>query len=280
MVVESVEKKSPAEAAGLKSGDQIVAIGDVQVRRPLDFYRGLIEATPGEELAVSVRRGDETHTAELALAAPPNYVKSPVNPTWDLLGMELKPVPPQEFHDRFHTEYRGGLTVAAVRPQEPGGGARGAAGRRAGGDAHLGDGVAGERAVHHEPAGLRQSQPGQVLHPPRHGNALRLLPGEFDPAAAEVAAARGKPRRYAVIHHSSFIVYNSPGMESDFIAHLRRRIPPHPLVRLGPGDDAAVLRWPAAGDCVVTTDMLMDHVDFEWPRSIPAGRAARQWPSI
>jgi thiamine-monophosphate kinase len=65
-------------------------------------------------------------------------------------------------------------------------------------------------------------------------------------------------------------------MESDFIAHLRRRIPPHPLVCLGPGDDAAVLRLPPGGQCVVTTDLLMDHVDFELAQIDPrrAGRKA------
>ncbi len=64
-------------------------------------------------------------------------------------------------------------------------------------------------------------------------------------------------------------------MESEFIAHLRRRIPPHPLVRLGLGDDAAVLRWPA-GDCVVTTDLLTDHVDFELAQLDDPRRAGRK----
>ena len=52
-------------------------------------------------------------------------------------------------------------------------------------------------------------------------------------------------------------------MESELIAYLRRRIPPHPLLRLGAGDDAAVLRVEELDDCVMTVDMLMDHVDFE-----------------
>lgn len=51
-------------------------------------------------------------------------------------------------------------------------------------------------------------------------------------------------------------------MEADWIAHLRRRIGPHPLVRLGIGDDAAVLRLAGRKQCVVTVDLLTDHVDF------------------
>ena len=52
-------------------------------------------------------------------------------------------------------------------------------------------------------------------------------------------------------------------MERQFIAWLRERLPPHPLLRLGPGDDAAVLRMAGVDQCVVTVDMLTDHVDFE-----------------
>lgn len=51
-------------------------------------------------------------------------------------------------------------------------------------------------------------------------------------------------------------------MESDLIAYLRRRLPPHPCLRLGPGDDAAILSLGDAADAVVTVDMLMDGVDF------------------
>jgi thiamine-monophosphate kinase len=63
-------------------------------------------------------------------------------------------------------------------------------------------------------------------------------------------------------------------MELEFVDYLRRRLPAHPLLRLGPGDDAAVLRLGAPGECVVTVDMLTDGVDFELARIDPrrAGR--------
>ena len=51
-------------------------------------------------------------------------------------------------------------------------------------------------------------------------------------------------------------------MESEFIAWLRDRLPPHPLLRLGPGDDAAVLHSAQGSDTLVTVDLLSDGVDF------------------
>jgi thiamine-monophosphate kinase len=58
-------------------------------------------------------------------------------------------------------------------------------------------------------------------------------------------------------------------MELEFIDYLRQRLPPHPLLRLGLGDDAAILRLGEAGECVVTVDMLTDGVDFELARIDP-----------
>jgi thiamine-monophosphate kinase len=64
-------------------------------------------------------------------------------------------------------------------------------------------------------------------------------------------------------------------MESDFIAWLRARLPPHPQLRLGPGDDAAILRLGDRAECVVTVDLLTDGVDFDLS-AIDARRAGRK----
>ena len=65
-------------------------------------------------------------------------------------------------------------------------------------------------------------------------------------------------------------------MESEFISWLRHRLPSHPQLRLGPGDDAAIVRLADRADCVVTTDLLADGVHFELDRVDPrrAGRKA------
>jgi serine protease Do len=119
VVVESVEAKSPAEAAGLKPGDVIAAVGDIKVQRPLDFYRALVESGPEDQLVVTVRRGEQNLDASLALAAPPVALKPAGGVTWEVLGLELKVIPQQEFRQRYQTEYHGGLAVTAVRTQSP-----------------------------------------------------------------------------------------------------------------------------------------------------------------
>src|SRR5271169_5148336 len=62
-----------------------------------------------------------------------------------------------------------------------------------------------------------------------------------------------------ITHHAERDEYV---MEQQFIAWLRERLPSHPLLRLGPGDDAAVLRMTGIEECVVTVDLLTEGVDF------------------
>ncbi len=59
-------------------------------------------------------------------------------------------------------------------------------------------------------------------------------------------------------------------MEQQFIDWLRAHLPPSPLLRVGVGDDAAVLAWAAGRDMVVTTDAVTDQVDFVLAEVEPA----------
>ncbi len=51
-------------------------------------------------------------------------------------------------------------------------------------------------------------------------------------------------------------------MEAEFIRWLRERLPAHPRLLLGPGDDAAILQISRDKACVVTSDMLQEGIDF------------------
>jgi thiamine-monophosphate kinase len=57
-------------------------------------------------------------------------------------------------------------------------------------------------------------------------------------------------------------------MESEFLNWLSKRLTAHENVRIGPGDDAALLHF-AQHQCVVTTDLLTDGVDFRLEEASP-----------
>jgi thiamine-monophosphate kinase len=64
--------------------------------------------------------------------------------------------------------------------------------------------------------------------------------------------------------------------ELDYIAWLRQRTPTSSHVRVGPGDDCAVIEGPAAGGWLVTTDMLLEGSHFVLAKAGPrrVGRKA------
>ncbi len=119
LVVTSVEPGSPAAAAGLSPGDIILEVGNLPTRRALDFQRAILDLGAGEEVAMVVRRADQRLDLRLTLAPAPERAKPRLDPVWELLGLELKPIPADQFRQTYQTRYRGGLTITAVRPQSP-----------------------------------------------------------------------------------------------------------------------------------------------------------------
>lgn len=64
--------------------------------------------------------------------------------------------------------------------------------------------------------------------------------------------------------------------EFELIAWIRERAATHPHVRVGIGDDAAALDWPAKSCSLVAADMLLEGVHFTFPPATPrqVGRKA------
>lgn len=118
VVVASVEDDSPAAEAGVQSGDVITGVGTIEVVRPLDFYRALLERKPGDRLELATRRAGDPVATSLVLADLPLPLKPTGGPAWDVLGMKLKLMEASEFHAKS-TRYRGGLLVTDVRPGGP-----------------------------------------------------------------------------------------------------------------------------------------------------------------
>lgn len=58
-------------------------------------------------------------------------------------------------------------------------------------------------------------------------------------------------------------------METEFLAWLGGQLPPHDCLRLGAGDDAALVALSSRPECLVTVDMINDQVDFDLSRDDP-----------
>src|SRR5690606_37969931 len=58
--VVDVQPNSPAEAAGLRRGDLLRRVGDLEISNAIDLERGLLDLRPGQQTDVVVMRaGDE-----------------------------------------------------------------------------------------------------------------------------------------------------------------------------------------------------------------------------
>lgn len=70
-IVERIMPGSPAEAAGLRAGDRIVAVDGWTLTRPGGFRESVALAAPGERVPFRVERAGETFTAPLIIAPLP-----------------------------------------------------------------------------------------------------------------------------------------------------------------------------------------------------------------
>ncbi len=115
-VVQRVAQGSPADRAGVKTGDVVAQIGSTSVERQLDVERALLGKTAGVDLPIVVRRNSDRHQLQVALAAasPRQRTSSIDDDAWQVLGIRVNPVPVDHIK-AVDSRYNGGLRVTAVR---------------------------------------------------------------------------------------------------------------------------------------------------------------------
>ena len=69
MLIGSVEANSPAEKAGLKAGDVIVGMNDVDIKNVATLRYQLYKYKAGEVVSVSYLRGGSSVTTRLTLGS-------------------------------------------------------------------------------------------------------------------------------------------------------------------------------------------------------------------
>jgi serine protease Do len=115
-VVTSVKSGSPADKAGVQSGDVITAIGERHVERALDVELAFLGLRTGEEVSIESTRDGLAQSSSLALSQITRGLKPALaDRVWSSLGLRLSVMDQGEFQ-RLGTRYRGGLTVLDVKP--------------------------------------------------------------------------------------------------------------------------------------------------------------------
>jgi serine protease Do len=114
--VSGVRDQSPAYAAGVRSGDQLLSVDAVPVTHPVDFHIALLGHRAGDRVPLVVRRGGETRDLALNLREipPPDGAKLAYN----LYGMTLEQVD-QRTAQRLGLERSRGVLVTAVDRGSP-----------------------------------------------------------------------------------------------------------------------------------------------------------------
>lgn len=117
-IVESVQKKSPAEAIGVKAGDVILRIGAYEVSNQLDIERSLLGLNVETSIPLTVARGSGEEQIDLYLADLGTEKITLEDRCWQEVGVRLSPVSSDRVQ-KVQSRYRGGLVVEAVRDDGP-----------------------------------------------------------------------------------------------------------------------------------------------------------------
>lgn len=101
LVVSHVQPDSPADAAGLRSGDLLLRIDGQVLLHPVQLQRLVMTQTPGQAVTLTVFRDGETQTLDATLGERPASAPAPginpdaalVDPLADRPGLRLEAVP-------------------------------------------------------------------------------------------------------------------------------------------------------------------------------------------
>jgi len=100
-VVREVNPNSPAEKAGLQSGDTIVGINGQDVYSYRDVIGEVNHSSPGDHLEIAIAVGDRTETLEAVLEAMPTTRYQAAKPAMEPEVRTAQPVPTENYqYDR------------------------------------------------------------------------------------------------------------------------------------------------------------------------------------
>ncbi|ENU27266.1 Do family serine endopeptidase [Acinetobacter modestus] len=113
-LINQVTPKSPAEKAGLKSGDVILKINGSSISRTSDLLNVLNRVAPNQTVQLEILRDDKVRTISATLGTAPDdtpAAEDKNNPTSGL-GMSIRNLTPEE---QAKLDVRGGILVQDVK---------------------------------------------------------------------------------------------------------------------------------------------------------------------
>jgi len=111
LTITSVEEFSPADLAGLKTGDQINELNGQAVGSFIEFNRALVAAGPNRELSLKITRASATLTKKVRLVPENSFFNEKL--IQKRIGASLQPLSP-ELAERMGLRGTEGLLVAGV----------------------------------------------------------------------------------------------------------------------------------------------------------------------
>ena len=121
--IDRIELGSPAEKIGLKAGDRLVRVGNIDVGCVLDLERGFLEKLAGEKLPIVVRRGGDELALDFTVPAPSSQIvvssSSPAAATndliWHKLGIRVGTADITQVA-KANPQLRGGVVIQEIDP--------------------------------------------------------------------------------------------------------------------------------------------------------------------
>jgi serine protease Do len=122
VVVHEVEPGSPADRAGIRPGDQLIAVEGRQIAYTYDIERALLDKSPEEPVSLRVHRGTSESEFRMALLPAPSSeltLASGDNQAWSKLGIKLAPYSNTAELRKYSSELNGGMLIKQVRSGSP-----------------------------------------------------------------------------------------------------------------------------------------------------------------
>jgi Do/DeqQ family serine protease len=113
VMLKAVEADSPAQRAGLREGDILLALGNKKIAGLDDYLAASRAVTAGETLEAQIWRGGQPQTVTLKTSEFP--IERADQLAWSLLGIRVESLTPKSRKD-FRITAREGVLITEVRP--------------------------------------------------------------------------------------------------------------------------------------------------------------------